>query len=201
MLSEQTQKIFTKIFVLLILNLEFWLFSLIGLGIFGIGPALRTITEQFLTYGYDYRQYSFKELWKFYRRIFWQANSRAIPLLMLILFLFYDIYLTSQIRKAWMLPVIFMIIFVLFVTIMVSINVLLLDSNFEINLKNVFKLAFIQFFSDIRALGMCLMGLIIISSLTALWPGLLLFLTFSTAIVWANHSYRDWISKIDGKIS
>ena len=201
MLSEQTQKAFIKIYVLLILNLEFWFFSLMGLIVLGIGPALRTITEQFLTYGYDYRQYSFKKLWYFYWKIFWQANSRALPLLALMLFLFYDIYLTSQIKAAWMLPVVFLIIFVLFITCMVAINVLLLDSNFEIEFKNVFKLAFIQFFSDIRALGLCLTGLIIISALTALWPGLLLFLTFSTTVVWANHSYRNWIKQIDGKIS
>lgn len=106
MVGSVMQKAFVRVLVLIILNLEFWLFSLAGLLVLGFGPALRAIYETFLNHKFRYQEYSFKESWKIYKKYFWLANLHFYVFFLPMLFVFYDLYLTSQMKTPWILPVI-----------------------------------------------------------------------------------------------
>ncbi|CCI82541.1 YesL family protein [Lactobacillus hominis] len=196
MLGRMTQRAFVAIYVLMILNLAFWLFSLIGLFILGIGPALRTITEVFLNHKFEYHNYHFKEMWQIYKKYFWIANGHFYSFFGIELFLFYDLYLTSQIKNMWMLPVIFLLVFVMITLTVVGIYTLIIESTFDVEFKNAVKLAFVAFFSDFKDLLKFIAGLVVIGALTKFWPGFLLFLTVSTIIVWGAFSSKKWIGAI-----
>lgn len=195
-----TQRAFIAIYVLMILNLAFWLFSLIGLFILGTGPALRTITEEFLNHKFEYHNYHFQEMWQLYKKYFWTANGHFYVFFAFELFLFYDLYLTSQIKTMWMLPIIFLLVFVMVVIAVVGIYTLIIESTFDVEFKNSVKLAFVEFFSDFKDLLKFLAGLLVIGALTRFWPGFLLFLTISTTIFWAVFSSKKWIDTITDQL-
>lgn len=200
MLGEMTQKAFTKVYVLMILNLLFWLFSLIGLFILGVGPALRTVTELFLNHQYNYHTYRFSEAWKIYKKYFWIANGYFYTYASVFCFLVYDLYLTSQLKNAWFLPIDFILAFLLLVTVVTGLYALIISSNFEINYVNTIKLATMRFFMDFKSLLKLLAGLVLISALTKFWPGFLLFLTISSVIVWGHYVLKAWLSDLSEQL-
>lgn len=200
MLGKMTQRAFIAIYVLMILNLAFWLFSIMGLFVLGTGPALRTVTEEFLNHKFEYHNYRFKEMWNLYKKYFWIANGHFYVFFGIELFLFYDLYLTSQIKNMWMLPVIFLLVFIMLAIAVAGIYTLIIESTFDVEFKNAVKLAFVGFFSDFKDLLKFLLGLLVIGALTKFWPGFLLFLTISTTIFWGIFSSKKWIGAISDQL-
>lgn len=200
MLGKMTQRAFVAIYVLMVLNLSFWLLSLIGILVLGVGPALRTVTETYLSNGLNYHGYRFKDMWHLYKKYFWIANGHFYTFFILELFLFYDLYISSQIKNMWMFPVIFLLIFSMIMVATIGIYNLIIESTFEINFGNALKLSIVEFFSNFKALLKFLIGLLIIIALTKMWPGFLLFLTVSTIIVWGIFSSKKWIEVITSQL-
>lgn len=200
MVGSVMQKVFVRFWVLMILNLEFWLFSLIGLFVLGVGPAFRTIMETFLNHNFKYREYSLKESWKIYKKYFWEANLHFYAFFAVLLFLFYDIYLTSQIRAAWALPIIILIIFVALFVFLTGLFTLHIESYFDVKFLNAIKLSIAEFFIDFRGLWRFALGVAVILILTRLFPGLLLFLTFSSLIVWCHLTTRKWVGDVENQV-
>jgi len=60
-MGKAADRIFTRIFIFLIMTVYFWIFTVAGLVVFGVGPAFRTITELHMDKQWDYRGYGFKE--------------------------------------------------------------------------------------------------------------------------------------------
>ncbi len=117
MLGKMTQKAFVSIYVLMILNLLFWMLSLIGGFVLGIGPALRTIYEMFLNHKFEYHTYHIKEAWILFKKYFLIGNAYFYTYFILLCFLVYDLYLTSQVKNIWILPIVFIILFLIILTI------------------------------------------------------------------------------------
>ncbi|TGA93344.1 DUF624 domain-containing protein [Lactobacillus johnsonii] len=200
MLGKMTQRAFVAIYVLMVLNLSFWLLSLIGILVLGVGPALRTVTETYLSNGLNYHGYRFKDMWHLYKKYFWIANGHFYTFFILELFLFYDLYISSQIKNMWMFPIILLLIFSMIMVATIGIYNLIIESTFEINFSNALKLSIVEFFSNFKALLKFLIGLLIIIALTKMWPGFLLFLTVSTIIVWGIFSSKKWIEVITSQL-
>lgn len=196
MLAEGTQKVFVRLYVLIILNLMFWLFSLIGLLVLGVGPAFRVITELYLNHKFSYHQYSLKEAWNLYKKYFWTANKHFYFFAVIITFLFYDLYLISQIKNIFILPISILLIFMIFLFFVVGMYSLIIESTFEVNFKNTVKLSFYAFFAHFKDLMLFFLGLIVLGMITKFFPGLLLFGTISGLIVWGIHSSKEWIESV-----
>ncbi|MCM8649944.1 hypothetical protein MZO44_07340 [Lactiplantibacillus sp. E932] len=45
MIGRAADKIFTRVFIFLIMTVYFWIYTVAGLVVLGIGPAFRTVTE------------------------------------------------------------------------------------------------------------------------------------------------------------
>lgn len=199
-LSKGTQKAFQIIFVLIILNLLFWLYSLVGLLILGVGPSLITITELFLNNKFEYRKYSVKDGWKIFKKNFVTSNLHFYAFLIADVFLFYDLYIGSQIKMIWMLPISILLIFLIIFISIVGLYTLITESTFEIDFKNAIKLSLYAFFADFKGLMLFIVGAGIIVIISGLWPGLILFLSISTLIVWCNYSSKSWLDEISEKL-
>lgn len=200
MVGSVMQKVFVRFWVLMILNLEFWLFSLIGLFVLGVGPAFRTIMETFLDHSFEYRKYSLKESWNIYKKCFWKANLHFYVFFAVLLFLFYDIYLTSQIRAIWALPIVMLIIFVALFVFLTGLFTLHIESYFDVSFLNAIKLSIAEFFIDFKGLWRFALGAVLILIMTRLFPGLLLFLTFSSLIVWCHMTTRKWVGDVEKQV-
>lgn len=201
MVGSVMQKAFVRVLVLIILNLEFWLFSLIGLFILGTGPALRAIYETFLNHKFNYQEYSFKESWKIYKKYFWSANAHFYVFFLPMLFLFYDLYLTSQIKNPWILPVVITMGILEILIPIVGMFTLSIESNFEVDFKNALKLAFAEFFVDFIGLIKFVAGTAGIIAVTFFFPGLLLFISISGVVIWCQLTTKKWIYKVESQIN
>ncbi|WP_178196234.1 DUF624 domain-containing protein [Ligilactobacillus sp. Marseille-Q7487] len=200
MLASVMQNVFVKIYVILRLNLIFWLFTLIGGVVLGIGPALRTVTEQFMDNRYEYQAYHFKDAWQTYKKYFVVANLHFYLFAVVFFILIYNLYLSLQIRQAWILFVQFILVFALVLTFVSAAFTLDLLSRYDTNLKSALKLALGHFFADFKDLLVYLIGIVVLVVVTKLWPGFILFITIATFIVWTDWSSRKWHQKIDQMI-
>lgn len=200
MIGSAMQKAFVRVLVVMILSLEFWLFSLAGLLILGWGPALRMITETYLNHGFKYREYSLKESWHLFKKYFWQANGHFYVFFVVTAFLFYDLYLTSQIKNNWILPIdILLVILLVFIPI-IGIYTLHIESYFDIQFINAIKLAISEFFIDFSGLWRFFLGAGLCLVITRFFPGLLLFITIGFLIIWCDFTSKKWLLRIESQL-
>ena len=59
-MGRAADRIFTRIFVFLIMTVYFWILTVAGLIVLGIGPAFRTMSEMYMDNEWAYKKYSFK---------------------------------------------------------------------------------------------------------------------------------------------
>lgn len=197
MLGKMSQKVFVQVYVLLLLNLFFWAFTIIGGVILGIGPALRAISELYLDSQSDYQNVKFQTGWRYFKQYFWLANGQFWAFASVFALLAYNLFLSAQLTGLWVLLVQFILFFVLAATLVTGGYTLLLVSRFEVTTKNAIMLAFGQLFENFTQFLITVAGLVAIGVASYFWPGLLIFLTMATAIKWLNHCGKRWYAHID----
>jgi len=197
MLGRTTQTIFTHVFVMMILNWYFLIFSVAGLIILGVGPALRAVSELFLDGQWEWQQYSFTRGWQYFRRYFWTANRDFWVFGGLFAILAYNLYLSTQINHSWVLWIQFAILIALFLDIVIGLLFLVIQSRYTVSFKHSLVLALAQFFDNPLHLLRFVFGVATIVIVTRLWPGLALFVTVGAIVVWTNWTFRQWYAKID----
>ncbi|WP_076800501.1 YesL family protein [Latilactobacillus curvatus] len=200
MIGQATQTIFTKVYVLFLMTIYFWFYTLLGLVVFGIVPALHVVTELFMENQWVYQRYRFKSGWQLFRQDFWRVNRNAWGFIGIILILMYSLYLSTQLNFAWMVMIQFLIIFGITLTFCVGIFTLLLRARYEVSMRNAVKLACAQFFSSFYQLLFFIAATIAIVLAAKKWPGLILFFLPGTYVVLANWLSRGWYQKIDRQL-
>ncbi|KRM24191.1 YesL family protein [Latilactobacillus graminis] len=200
MIGQATQTIFTRVYVLFLMTIYFWFFTLLGLVVFGIGPALHVVTELFMENQWASQRYRFKSSWQLFKQDFWHVNRNAWVFIGVILILMYNLYLSTQLNYAWMVMVQFLIIFGITLTFCVGIFTLLLRARYEVSMYNAVKLAFAQFFSSFYQLLFFITATIAIVLAAKKWPGLILFFLPGTYVVLADWLSRGWYQKIDRQL-
>ena len=74
MLGKALETLFIRVWVVVKLTLFFWLFSLAGGIVLGIGPALKTINELFYHYEFEYKDITLKQGWYCFKKYFKRGN-------------------------------------------------------------------------------------------------------------------------------
>ncbi|MCI2171795.1 YesL family protein [Schleiferilactobacillus perolens] len=197
MLGKMSQSVFIKIYVLILLDLMFWGFTLLGGIVLGVGPALRTITELYLDTQSDYQNVNPKRGWHYFKQYFWAANKQFYGFAVVEAVLLYNLSLSTQLRGLWVFVIQFILIFAALANIVLAGDTLLLVSRFAVETKNAIKLAFGQFFDNFTKFLLTVLGLVAIGVASYMWPGLLIFLTIGTVVMWFNHCGKNWYAKID----
>lgn len=200
-MGQTFQNLFVRVYVLFLMTIFFWIYTLAGLVIFGIGPALRAVTEMFMDNKWLYQNYHFKAGWRQFRKDFWRVNLHSWLFLGVLVILAYNLYLSTQLKFAWILVIQFIIIFVMAMTFSLGVFTLLLRSRYDVSFKNALKLAAAQFFNNFSQLLFFLIATIALIVIAAKWPGLILFLAPGAYVVFANWFSRKWFQKIDQLLS
>ncbi|CAM3113991.1 YesL family protein [Lactiplantibacillus plajomi] len=197
-IGRAADKIFTRVFIVLIMSVYFWIYTVAGLVIFGIGPAARTVTEMYMDKEWDYRLYSFKDGWHRFKTNFWQINLHAWLFIGAGAILAYNLYLSTQIRGAyWVIFSQFIIVFALLFDFCLAIFTLMLRSHYDVAFKDAIKLAIVQFFNNFMQLLVFVVMTAIMIMISMKWPGMILFMSPGIYMVVADILSKHWYEKID----
>lgn len=128
MLGKTLENVFIKIWVIIKLNLIFWLFSFSGLLVFGIGPALKTINELFINYKFNDKEITLNTSWSIYKKNLLRGNSLFYTFLLASSFIIYNLFLSVQIQRLSFLIINFLLLFALLFIFTIFQYTLLLDS-------------------------------------------------------------------------
>lgn len=201
MIGQTAQNVFIKVYVIFLMTIYFWIFTVAGLVVLGIGPSLRAVTEMFMDNQWQHQNYHLKDGWRQFKTNFWQINLHAWLFLGILAILAYNLYLSTQIKEAWILIIQFIIIFAIAMAFSLGIFTLLIRSRYDVSFANALKLATAQFFSNFSRLLLFLIMTIALIMAAAKWPGIILFLAPGAYIVFANWFSRKWYKQIDNFLS
>lgn len=200
MVGKALETVFIKIWVIVKLNLFFWLFSCCGLIVAGVGPSLKVVNELFSAHGYHYKEITFKEGWTSFKQNFARGNGLFYGFLVFLGLLSYNLYLSVQIAGLLFLMIDFLLVCGLVYGMIVFQYTLLLDSYYTISVKNLLKLAMISALSNFTTLLKLALGIGVIFFVTWKFKGLLLFGTFSMIQIWSFTATKDWRQTIDERL-
>ena len=200
MVGKALETLFIKIWVIVKLNLFFWLFSCCGLLIAGIGPALKMVNELFISHEFNYKEITLKEGWSSFKNNFIRGNILFYATILLLVILAYNLFLSVQIQGLAFLMIDFLLVFAMIYGIVTYQYMLLLDSYYEIGLKNLLKLAFISTLSNFTNLLKIAIGISLILFVTWKFKGLILFGTFSMIQIWSFTATKSWRQTIDQRL-
>ena len=180
------QTIFEWVVKLAYLNILWILFSLLGLGVFGVGPAtvsMFAVIRKRLRYGTDFSMT--KEFVEIYQSNFWYGNRFMLVLIPAYLFVGIDFALIRLlpssfiIDKVVFLSVIMLSLLVVIVTCYVFAVYVHFDLAFWRNFKFAFMIAGISPLSTI----MILLGLFVCSIIVLIVPAGSLFYLISVPVL------------------
>lgn len=200
MVGKALETLFIKIWVIVKLNLFFWLFSCCGLVVVGVGPALKTMNDLFISHEFNYKDITLKEGWKRFKENLVRGNILFYGVLALVGLLTYNLYLSVQIQGLLFLAIDFLLVFAVIYGLVTFQYALILDSSYEISLKNLVKLAFISTLSNFTNLLKIAIGIGVILFITWKFKGLILFGTFSMIQLWSFTATRSWRETIDERL-
>ena len=197
-IGQAADKIFSRVFIVLIMSVYFWVYTVAGLVVLGIGTAAKTVTEMYMDYEWDYRRYSFKNGWHRFKTNFWRINLHTWLFLGAGAILTYNLYLSTTIKGAyWMLFVQFIIIVALIFDFCLGIFTLMLRGRYDVTFKDAVKLAIVQFFNNFTQLLVFVVMTIVLVMISMKWPGMILFLSPGIYMVVADILSKQWYAKID----
>ncbi|MEI5994390.1 YesL family protein [Candidatus Enterococcus mansonii] len=200
MVGKALETLFIKIWVIVKLNLFFWLFSCCGLIVAGIGPALKTINDLFASHQFNYKEITLKEGWAFFKQNMIRGNVLFYGWLLLLALLAYNLFLSVQVQGIVFLMIDFILVFGMIYGSVTFQYSLLLDSYYEISLRNLLKLAFISTLSNFANLLKIAIGVCVILFVTWQYKGLLLFGTFSLIQLWSFTATKSWRTSLDERL-
>lgn len=201
MLGRATQSIFTKVFVFLIMTLYFWVYSLMGLMVLGIGPALRAVSELYQAHQWQWRDYSFKQGFQQWRQDFWTVNAHTWLFFSVFGILGYNLYLSVQLRELWVVFVQFIIVAAMVLVFCLGVFTLMLRTHYDVSFKDAVKLAVVQFFAGFGQMLVFVLMTIIVIAVSLKWPGLILFLSVGTYLALADHLSQQMYTRIDAALA
>lgn len=200
MLGKTLETVFIKTWVIVKLNLLFWLFSAAGLIVAGIGPALKTVNDLFATHGFEYKEITIKEGWQRFKANFVRGNGLFYSACLSIGFFMYNLFLSVQIQGIIFLMIDFLLVFGIIYLVVVFQYALLLDSYYDINLGNLLKLSFISTLSSFMNLLKIAIGTTVIIYVTWQYKGLILFGTVSLMQLWTFYATKNWRETLDERL-
>ncbi|ALS36251.1 putative membrane protein YesL [Enterococcus rotai] len=200
MVGKALETLFIKVWVIVKLNLFFWLFSCCGLIVAGVGPALKTVNELFVSHEFNYKEITLKDGWNTFKKNFVRGNLLFYGLGLLLSILAYNLFLSVQIQGMAFLMIDFLLVFAMIYGIVTYQYTLLLDSYYEIGLKNLLKLAFISTLSNFTNLLKIAIGVSLIVFITWKFKGLILFGTVSMIQIWSFTATKSWRQTIDQRL-
>lgn len=201
MIGKALEEFFIRIWVVVKLTLIFWLLSLTGLFVLGLGPAFKVVTELYLEHGFDYKSISVKQAYQIFKRDFLRANIIFWLYTSLSLLLAYNSYLSVQIQGLLFLVIDFILFFGLTYLMTAFEYTMIFDSQFEISFGNLLKMSFISNFISFKTYLKLLFGIVLIFVLTWQFKGMILFGLIGLLQVYSLSVTKTWRLKVEEQLA
>lgn len=200
MLGKALESLFIRVWVIMKLNFFFWLYSLAGGVVLGVGPALKVISELFIRHEFEYKDITFQESWLLFKANFKRGNIIFLSTAGIAAFLVYNLYLALQVKGLLFLIIDFILVFVLLYLFASFLYALILDSSYDISLPQLARLSFISSLSNFPSFLKIIIGSAIVFGITWKYKGLILFGTAGMLIIWNFIATKNWRAKIEERI-
>lgn len=200
MLGKALETFFIRVWVIVKLNLFFWLYSLAGGFVLGVGPALKVISELFITYEFAYKDITLKESGQLFKEHFKRGNALFWSFMGVAAFLGYSLFLSLQVKGLLFLIIDFILIFILLYLYTSFQYALIFDGFYEISLSQLIRLSFISSFSSFSSFLKVTVGSAVILAITWKYKGLILFGTAAMLLIWNMVATKTWRAEIEERI-
>ncbi|WP_159649180.1 YesL family protein [Erysipelothrix aquatica] len=191
---------FDRIYVLIKLSLMFWIMTMMGGVVLGIGPAFSSVVQLYTDYEWTHRDMHWKQVGTLFVSNFKRGNMIFYTYFLIIAVLAYNMYLAVQIKGIAILFVQFLIAAAFVLTICAYLYAILIDNNFEISYKNLLKLSAIAVMGNFFSVLKLLLAMIVVGFITSKYMGLLPFLTIGMITVLVSRIGKPMIVTIDEHI-
>lgn len=188
---------FDRVYVMIKLSLMFWVMTLMGGVVLGVGPAFLGIAQLYQEYGWSHRDMSWREIGNLFVGKFKRGNALLFIYASVVGVLLYNLYLSTQIQGIAILFLQFLIATVIVFTIGSYFYAVLIDNNFDIELINLLKLSVISVMGNFFTLIKLMVMLIFVSFVTSRYMGLLPFLTWGMLVVALTWVGKPLIAALD----
>lgn len=182
------------------LNLIFIGLTVLGGVVFGIGPALQVLSDLVQEAGLNYETVTYKKAFSLWKQHFKRSNLMFGSYVLVSGAALYNLYLSIQITGLLWLFIDFLLIVVLLLISVLYLYMILYETNYEISVFNLIKLAFISIFLNFGVFLKVLFGVVSILVLTWFAKGLIAFASFALIMMWCSFTTRDIRALVDGKL-
>lgn len=158
-----------------LLQVFFIIYSIRGLLIFGIFPALASIFNVFYKWiKFDYYDLDIrKEFTSFYKMNFWETNRLGYILTLIGLFLVVDLYISSRFIQSFLFHTVLVIFFIIWLSIFLYFYSIY--ARYDLSPMNYFKQSFFIAMGSINQTFATLLSVLLVIYLFSYFPFLFLF--------------------------
>lgn len=196
-LGHILQNLFNRCYTIIKLNLMFWLFSLVGGVILGIGPSLLALLSIREDLEWNYKDMTLSLYFERFKLYFKKGNSLFYLYFILMSLVSYNLFLSVQVKGIVFLVIDFILFFaLLFFTLTFMFSQIILV-RYDIKLLNALKLGMILFFMNFMDILKVIVGLIIIGFITYKSPALILFGTIAATQFFLLWRTKDTFNKFE----
>ena len=200
MVATTITNVFERVYTVMKMSLMFWVLTLMGGIILGVGPAFMIIMGMYHEHGWEYRAYAWGNLGILFKTHFKRGNALFYSVLLPQILIAYNIYLATQVRHPLFFVLDFMLIAMIIFLSIAYIYGLMIQASYEIDFYNLLKLSVISVFVNFFKIFRILMLMMCVLALTYRYKGLILFGSVGLFIVLMHWSLRGWIQEVDEKI-
>ncbi|GGH80041.1 putative membrane protein YesL [Pullulanibacillus pueri] len=200
MLGKFLEGLFHRVYTLLKLNLYFWLLTLMGAFVLGIGPAFLTVAQLFIRYKWEYKEINWKTVMTTYKESMKRGNLFFYCSSLIMLIFVLNLYYSIQLKHMVFLMIDFLLIFAMVITFVTYIYALFIESKYETSIKNIWQLSFMMFFMDFWTLVKFCIVVCGIGWLTYHSPALILFGSFSLLIALLHFFSKKVFEKLEQRL-
>jgi uncharacterized membrane protein YesL len=182
------------------LNLLFLFLALIGLGVFGFGPAYYAIVSLFQEGQWDLKKQKkmFSRGWAFYKEEFFRINRISLSYLAAIIILAINLVIAVHQKGMLFFSLTLFIIFFMIALALAFQYAIFLETRYVMSMKNNFMIAIAAIFANMKELVVQIGGTIVIAIVTLKFPALILFGAFALQMVWSTYTFQKrflWINQ------
>lgn len=194
------ENLFTRCYIIMRLNLLFLFLALIGLGVFGFGPAYYAIVSLFQEGQWDLKKQKkmFSRGWAFYKEEFFRINRISLSYLAAIIVLAINLVIAVHQKGMLFFSLTLFIIFFIIALALAFQYAIFLETRYVMSMKNNFMIAIAAIFANIKELVVQIGGTIVIVIVTLKFPALILFGAFALQMVWSTYTFQKrflWINQ------
>ena len=194
--------IFTRVYVAMLVTGIFWVLTICGGILLGVGPASTTIMSLYAENGMKYKDYHWSRAWELFKENLVLANQVFYTFFAIEGVLFYGMYLMIQIPHLnffQILVLLFNLVFLLVAPLAYAVY-LKLQVHFDLSYVNSIKLSLIGMLLDIRPVLKLILGTALLGVISYYMPALLFFVLIGVWHFFVNDIFDPVYQNIHEKL-